>query len=87
MCAYPSAPVTDHGAAQQETRAEKRGSGEEDQGRAAGIGECAVVGDRVADDPVLVVLVIGLDKKVFNNIADKTFDNTIYKTDKKEKSI
>ena len=36
---------------------------------------------------VLVVLVIGLDKKVFNNIADKTFDNTIYKTDKREKSI
>ncbi|WP_114777603.1 phage holin family protein [Botryobacter ruber] len=36
---------------------------------------------------ILVVLVVGLDKKVFNNIADKTFDNTIYKTDKREKSI
>ncbi|TXK36388.1 phage holin family protein [Pontibacter qinzhouensis] len=36
---------------------------------------------------ILVVLVIGLDKKVFNNLADKTFDNTIYKTDKKENSI
>ncbi|MFT2010400.1 phage holin family protein [Pontibacter sp. 13R65] len=36
---------------------------------------------------ILVVLLIGLDKKVFNNIADKTFDNTIYKTDKRENSI
>ncbi|MFD2246663.1 phage holin family protein [Pontibacter ruber] len=36
---------------------------------------------------VLVILVIGLDKKVFNNVADKAFDNTIYKTDKREKTI
>ncbi|MCC9136659.1 phage holin family protein [Pontibacter silvestris] len=34
-----------------------------------------------------VVLVIGLDKKVFQGIADKTFDNTIYKSDKREESI
>jgi hypothetical protein len=36
---------------------------------------------------LLVVLVIGLDKKVFQNMADKTFDNTLYKSDKREKSI
>ena len=36
---------------------------------------------------LLVILVIGLDKKMFQNMADKTFDNTIYKTDKREKSI
>ncbi|WP_187262806.1 phage holin family protein [Pontibacter beigongshangensis] len=36
---------------------------------------------------ILVVLVIGLDKKVFTSLADKTFDNTIYKTDKRENSI
>lgn len=36
---------------------------------------------------LLVVLLIGLDKKVFNNVADKAFDNTLYKTDKREKSI
>jgi len=36
---------------------------------------------------LLVILVIGLDKKVFQSMADKTFDNTIYKNDKKEKSI
>lgn len=36
---------------------------------------------------LLVVLVIGLDKKMFQRMADKTFDNTIYKTDKREKSI
>lgn len=34
-----------------------------------------------------VVLVVGLDKKVFQSMADKTFDNTIYKSDKREKSI
>lgn len=36
---------------------------------------------------LLVVLVIGLDKKVFQGIADKTFDNTLYKADKRENSI
>lgn len=36
---------------------------------------------------ILVVLLVGLDKKVFQGIADKTFDNTLYKTDKREKSI
>lgn len=36
---------------------------------------------------ILVVLVVGLDKKVFQGMADKTFDNTIYKSDKREKSI
>lgn len=36
---------------------------------------------------LLVVLVIGLDKKVFQGIADKTFDNTLYKSDKRENSI
>ncbi|WP_242926340.1 phage holin family protein [Pontibacter vulgaris] len=36
---------------------------------------------------VLVVLIIGLDKKVFQNVADKTFDNTIYKTDKRDKTL
>jgi hypothetical protein len=36
---------------------------------------------------LLVILVVGLDKKVFQGIADKTFDNTIYKSDKREKHI
>ncbi len=36
---------------------------------------------------LLVILVVGLDKKMFQGVADKTFDNTIYKTDKREKSI
>ncbi len=36
---------------------------------------------------ILVVLVVGLDKKVFNNVADKAFDNTIYKSDKREKHV
>lgn len=36
---------------------------------------------------VLVILLVGLDKKVFQNLADKTFDNTIYKSDKRENSI
>lgn len=36
---------------------------------------------------VLVVLLVGLDKKVFQGMADKTFDNTIYKTDKREKQV
>ncbi|GAB3825594.1 phage holin family protein [Pontibacter rugosus] len=36
---------------------------------------------------ILIILVIGLDKKVFNNVADKAFDNTIYKSDKREKHV
>jgi amino acid transporter len=36
---------------------------------------------------LLVILVVGLDKNMFHKMADKTFDNTIYKTDKREKSI
>jgi hypothetical protein len=36
---------------------------------------------------ILVVLLVGLDKKAFQGVADKAFDNTIYKTDKREKSI
>ncbi|WP_235925523.1 phage holin family protein [Pontibacter burrus] len=36
---------------------------------------------------LLVILVVGLDKKMFQGMADKTFDNTIYKTDKREESI
>lgn len=36
---------------------------------------------------IMVVLLVGLDKKMFQNMADKTFDNTIYKTDKREKPI
>ncbi|WP_276498317.1 phage holin family protein [Pontibacter litorisediminis] len=36
---------------------------------------------------LLVILVVGLDKKVFQGMADKAFDNTIYKSDKREKHI
>lgn len=36
---------------------------------------------------LLVVLVVGLDKKVFQSAADKAFENTIYKSDKREKHI
>jgi uncharacterized membrane protein len=36
---------------------------------------------------ILVVLVVGLDKKVFEDVADKSFNNTIYKSDKREKNI
>lgn len=36
---------------------------------------------------LLVILIVGLDKKMFQGMADKTFDNTIYKTDKREESI
>lgn len=36
---------------------------------------------------VLVILLIGLDKKVFQGMADKALDNTIYKTDKRENQI
>ncbi|MEJ8802513.1 phage holin family protein [Pontibacter sp. H249] len=36
---------------------------------------------------LLVILVIGLDKKVFQDMADKSLNNTIYKSDKREKNI
>ena len=36
---------------------------------------------------ILVILFIGLDKKAFQGIADKTFDNTIYKSDKREPHV
>ncbi|TPE42760.1 phage holin family protein [Pontibacter mangrovi] len=36
---------------------------------------------------LLAILVVGLDKKVFQGVADKAFDNTIYKSDKREKHI
>ena len=36
---------------------------------------------------LLVVLIVGLDKKVFQDMADKALENTIYKSDKREKSI
>ena len=36
---------------------------------------------------LLVILIVGLDKKVFQDVADKALDNTIYKSDKREKSI
>ncbi|WP_242921500.1 phage holin family protein [Pontibacter liquoris] len=36
---------------------------------------------------LLVILVIGVDKKVFQGVADKAFDNTIYKTDKREPNV
>jgi hypothetical protein len=32
---------------------------------------------------LFVILIMGLDKKVFQGMADKTFDNTIYKQDKR----
>lgn len=32
---------------------------------------------------LLVILFLGLDKKAFQGVADKTFDNTIYKQDKR----
>jgi hypothetical protein len=32
---------------------------------------------------LLVILVMGVDKKAFQGIADKAFDNTIYKQDKR----
>ena len=32
---------------------------------------------------LLVILIMGMDKKAFQGIADKAFDNTIYKQDKR----
>ena len=36
---------------------------------------------------IFVVLIMGLDKKVFQGLADKTFDNTIYKHDKRNEPL
>ncbi|WP_210462701.1 phage holin family protein [Rufibacter roseolus] len=36
---------------------------------------------------LLVILIVGLDKKVFQGMADKAFRNTIYKTDESEQTI
>lgn len=36
---------------------------------------------------LLVILVVGLDKKIFQGVADKAFDNTIYKSDKREPHV
>jgi hypothetical protein len=32
---------------------------------------------------LLVIFVMGIDKKAFQGVADKAFDNTIYKQDKR----
>ncbi|ALI98951.1 phage holin family protein [Rufibacter tibetensis] len=36
---------------------------------------------------LLVILLVGLDKKVFQGMADKAFRNTIYKTDESNQTI
>ncbi|WP_347159959.1 phage holin family protein [Pontibacter chitinilyticus] len=36
---------------------------------------------------LLVVLIVGVDKKIFQGVADKAFDNTIYKADKREPNV
>jgi hypothetical protein len=36
---------------------------------------------------LLVILLVGLDKKVFQGMADKAFRNTIYKTDESDQTI
>ncbi|RNI26926.1 phage holin family protein [Rufibacter latericius] len=36
---------------------------------------------------LLVILIVGLDKKVFQGMADKAFRNTIYKTDESDQTI
>ena len=36
---------------------------------------------------LLVVVILGVDKKLFNNLADKTFDNTVYKDDKRNQPL
>lgn len=36
---------------------------------------------------LLVILVVGVDKKVFQGVADKAFRNTIYKADESDKTI
>jgi F0F1-type ATP synthase assembly protein I len=32
---------------------------------------------------LFVILIMGIDKKIFQGLADKTFDNTLYKQDKR----
>lgn len=32
---------------------------------------------------LFIILIMGVDKKIFQGIADKTFDNTLYKQDKR----
>lgn len=34
-----------------------------------------------------VIFIMGVDKKLFNNMADKTFDNTVYKEDKRNQPL
>ncbi|WP_205504241.1 phage holin family protein [Rufibacter psychrotolerans] len=36
---------------------------------------------------LLIILLVGLDKKVFQGMADKAFRNTIYKTDESNQTI
>ncbi len=36
---------------------------------------------------LLVIVILGVDKKLFNNLADKTFDNTVYKDDKRNQPL
>lgn len=36
---------------------------------------------------ILVIVIMGVDKKLFNNLADKTFDNTVYKDDKRNQPL
>lgn len=36
---------------------------------------------------LLVIFIMGIDKKLFNNLADKTFDNTVYKDDKRNQPL
>jgi Putative Actinobacterial Holin-X, holin superfamily III len=36
---------------------------------------------------LLVIFIMGIDKKAFQGIADKAFDNTIYKQDKRNEPL
>jgi|SRR5687767_4634660 hypothetical protein len=36
---------------------------------------------------LFVILILGVDKKIFQGIADKAFDNTIYKHDKRNEPL
>ncbi|PSR55178.1 hypothetical protein AHMF7605_17525 [Adhaeribacter arboris] len=36
---------------------------------------------------LLVIVIMGVDKKLFSNLADKTFDNTVYKDDKRNQPL
>ena len=33
---------------------------------------------------LLIIFLVGIDKKIFQGVADKTLDNTIYKSDKRQ---